>query len=56
MALGGLKRNWGANARLVGEREGAEIRLESRLREDLRELELAIGFQQVGGDVGEFCG
>ena len=41
---------------MVGERERAEVGQDGGVGEDLRELELAVGLQQVGGDVGEFCG
>ena len=44
MALGGLEGDLGADARLVGEGEGEEVGLDRGLREDLRELELAVGF------------
>lgn len=55
MALGGLEGDWRADARLVGDREGAEVGLDRGLGEDLCELKLAVGLQEVGGDVGKLC-
>ena len=57
-AFAALRRHegdWGADARLVGQREAAEVGLDRGLGEVLRELELAVGLQEIGRDVGELC-